>query len=348
LNRTLSRIDQSRKVRATRASGMNADMPLKAPVATSIVVACFVAVLSGATAAPLKPSLEDRYIATRDAAIERLQPIFDAGNADDAANKAEDAVVVDLKAQMTAILGEHSYKGFGPAKLNLDTLYKSDEGFGMLDGLRFDAETGKTGDKAGGNDADGKYVQPKAHIIVTTQTMFARWLRGHKDWLDKGLKNVPQQIGSALRDGSFYTQVISTGAAVVNFGHLPIAKPPGATSAYAMLAGRTQSETPDTADEVFVSAIAADKVYIAYGSIEPEVKIAACLTIRADYYTRAEERDDNLRFKKIDQKAHDRLGNLRQQGEDAYMRCFVQRAPQQPSFVEATTQAQALLAVAVE
>jgi hypothetical protein len=327
---------------------MNADMPLKAPGAASIVMACFVAMLSGATAAPLKPSLEDRYIATRDTEIERLQPIFDAGNADDAANKAEAAVVVVLKAQMTAVLGEHSYRGFGPAKLNLDTLYKGDEGFGMLDGLRFDAETGKSGAKAGSNDADGKYIEPKAHIIVTTQTMFARWLHGHKDWLDKGLKNVPQQIGAALRDGSFYTQAISTGAAVVNFNNLPIAKPSGATSAYAMLAGRTQSESPDAANEVFVSAIAADKVYIAYGSIEPAVKIAACLTIRADHYKRAEQGDDDFRFKKIDQKAHDRLGNLRQQGEDAYMRCFTQRAPQQPSFVEATRQAQALLAAAME
>jgi hypothetical protein len=178
---------------------MNADMSLKTPGVASIAVACVVAMLSGATAAPLKPSLEDRYIVARDAAIERLQPIFDAGNADDAVNKAEGAVLADLKTQMTAILGERTYRGFGPAKLNLDTLYKGDEGFGMLDGLRFDAETGKNGEKAGSNDADGKYIEPKVHIIVTTQTMFARWLHGHKDWLDKGLKNVSQQIGGALR-----------------------------------------------------------------------------------------------------------------------------------------------------
>jgi hypothetical protein len=81
----------------------------------------------------------------------------------------------------------------------------------MLDGLRFDSELGESGEKAGANGADGNYVEPRAHIIVTTQTMFARWLRAHKDWWDKGLKNVPQQIGSALRDESFYTQAISPG-----------------------------------------------------------------------------------------------------------------------------------------
>jgi hypothetical protein len=327
---------------------MNVDMPLKSPGAASIAAACFVATLSNATAAPLKPTLEDRYIVSRDAAIEKLQPIYDAGNADDAANKAEAAVVADLRAQMTAILGERTYKGFGLAKLNLDTLYKGDEGFGMLDGLRFDSEMGKSGEKAGSNDAKGQYVEPKAHIIVTTPTMFERWLHVHKDWLDKGLKNVPQQIGAALQDSSFYTQAISTGSAVVNFGNLPIAKPPGAVLAYAMLAGRTQDASPDAADEVFVSAITADKVYVVYGSLEPPVKIAACLTIRADYYKRAVQGDDDFRFKKIDKKAYDRLGNLRQRGEDEYMRCFMQRAPQQPSFVEATKQAQDLLTAAME
>jgi len=159
---------------------------------------------------------------------------------------------------------------------------------------------------------------------------------------------VPQQIGAALKDGSFYTQAISSGAAVVNFGNLPIAKPQEALLAYAMLVGRTQDATPEAADEVFVSAVTADRVYIVYGSIEPPVKIEACLAIRADYYKRAEQGDDDFRFKKIDKKAYDKLGNLRQRGEDEYTRCFLQRAPQQPSFMEATKQAQVLLAAAME
>jgi hypothetical protein len=310
------------------------------------VLACVVAMLSNAGAVP--PSAEDRYIRARDAAIEKLRPIYDAGNAGDAANKAEEAVRADLQAQMAAILGALKYRGFGPARLNLDTLYKGDEGFGTLDGLRFDAEVGKTGVPAGSNDADGKYVEPKAHIIVTTPTLFRRWLHVHKDWWDKGLKNVPQQIEAALRDESFYTQAIPTDAAVINFGTLPIAKPASATFAHAMLAGRTQSEIPNAADEVFVSALADGKVYIAYGSIEPEVKVAACMAIRADYSKRAEAADDKLRFNKIDKKAYDGLGDLRQKGEDAYRRCFTGRAPLQPSFATATKQAAALLAGALQ
>ena len=45
---------------------------------------------------------------------------------------------------------------------------------------------------------------------MTTQTLFARWLHAHKDWWDKGVPNVPQQIGAALKNETFYTQAIST------------------------------------------------------------------------------------------------------------------------------------------
>jgi hypothetical protein len=114
-----------------------------------------------------------------------------------------------------------------------------------------------------------------------------------------------------------------------------------------MLAARTQDAIPDAADEVFVSALANGKVYIAYGSIRPKVQIPACLAIKADYDRKAEKAADDLQSNRIDRKAYDKLGDLRQQGEDAYKRCFSQRAPQQPSFVDATRQAEALLAAAI-
>jgi len=62
----------------------------------------------------------------------------------------------------------------------------------------------------------------------------------------------------------------------------------GLPLAYGILAARTQSEIPDAADQVFVSALANGKVYIAYGSIRPKVQIAACSAIRAGYNKRAE------------------------------------------------------------
>ena len=61
---------------------------------------CFAATISNATAAPPAREAEDRYIAARDAAIEKISAICDAGNADDAARKAEEAASADLAAQM--------------------------------------------------------------------------------------------------------------------------------------------------------------------------------------------------------------------------------------------------------
>jgi len=129
-----------------------------------------------ATAAPPAKEAENRYVAARDAAIEKISAIYDTGNVDEAARKAEDAASADLATQMRAILNEAAREGFGPARLHIDTFNKGDEGFGMLDGLRFDAVVGKNGEKAGQDGADGKYVAPMAHIIVTTQTLFERWL----------------------------------------------------------------------------------------------------------------------------------------------------------------------------
>ncbi|MGY4420697.1 hypothetical protein ACVWY2_003146 [Bradyrhizobium sp. JR6.1] len=77
------------------------------------------------------------------------------------------------------------------------------------------------------------------------------------------------------------------------------------------------------------------------------MQVPACATIRADYNKRADEADEKLRQKRIDKKAYDKLGDLRQQGDDAFKRCFVQHAPEQPAFAEATKQAQALLETAL-
>jgi hypothetical protein len=309
----------------------------------ALVVASLAAMLSEASAASPQSALEDRYIAARDAAITRISSINDSGKSDAAARKIEG----DLQARMEAILGEKRRAGYGPAVLNIDTFSRGDEGFGTLDGLRFDSELGANGEKAGQNGADGNYVEPRSHIIVTTETLLARWLRGHRQWWDKGMKNVPQQIGAALQFEGFYTQAIPTDSAVIGFNALPIATPADATSVYAMLGGRTQSDVPNAADEVFVTALAGGKVYIAYGSIAPRVQVAACTAVRIATNKRADEAYETLQRKEIDQKTYDRLDKLREQSEDAFKRCFGKAAPQQPTFADATRQAEALLAAAL-
>lgn len=264
--------------------------------------------LSGVHAAPASP--EDRYIASRDAAIEKISKLYDDSKGDEAA-KAEELATADLLAQLKMMLAEPDRQGFGPAKPNIGSFYKGDEDFGALDGLRFESLLGENGQKAGSTGKDNKYIEPKSQIVVTTEAMFARWLRAHKE--------LPQATTKALGDESAYTRAISNGSAVVKFALLPITRPSGATFALAMLAARTQSEMPEASDEVIVAAIANRKVYVAEGSITPKVGVAACVARK-----KAKPEDD-----------------------EAYARCFRQRAPGEPSFKQATAQAQALLTAAL-
>jgi hypothetical protein len=92
------------------------------------VFLCSILMLPNAVAAPPAASPEDRYIATRDAAIEKSSKLYDAGKFDDAAQKAEDATRSELQAQMSAIVGDSARKGFAPPTLNVDTFNKGDEG----------------------------------------------------------------------------------------------------------------------------------------------------------------------------------------------------------------------------
>jgi len=306
---------------------------------------CLIGTLSSADAAP--PSTEERYIAARDAAIEKIAKLYDEKSDQTAAQKADDDVRADLLAQLKAIVGDTSRKGYGPATLSLLSLYKGDDTFGALDGVLFDSVLGDNGEKAGRNGANGKYVEPKAHIIVTTQPMFERWLRTHEEWWNDKNKNLAGKFAAALKDETFYTTTLPNGSAMVSFTTLPIERPASATFAYAMLGARTQSDIPNAADEVYVAALANGKAYVASSTIKPKVQVPACIAIRKSYDKKAEKAVDDLQFNRIDREAYDKLGDFRQQGEDADKKCFAERVAQQPSFVEATKQAQALLAAAM-
>ncbi len=167
---------------------------------------------------------EEAYIAARDAAIAKIKADEAAdkhGPMDPTSNKIIDEdnrALASLEQQMRAIVGPVVIKGMtSDGKINLDTLNESFEGFGMLDGLVY-----------GGLD-------DKTRVIVTTDSMFKRWLR---DWWDE--PGSAPQLSDAAKNNNFYTHAILTDAAVVRFADMPIRKPAGASFAYAMLAARTQ------------------------------------------------------------------------------------------------------------
>src|SRR5262245_39433252 len=139
----------------------------------SILVALLVSISAAAWAA----SLEESYFAARDGYIDKLKPPEPNVDVDDNMRKQEEVARGDLENQLRQIIGTSDIKGFSAqGKSNLDTLFKGDAGFGLLDGLVYSSADEKT------------------HIIVTTEALLDHWLRDHKDWWGPAVANVPQDV----------------------------------------------------------------------------------------------------------------------------------------------------------
>jgi hypothetical protein len=152
------------------------------------LIAALTALLPAA-AARAQTATEQRYLATRDAAIAGTKQAEDAKEPTEQTDKHVEAALTDMQQQLRAILGTVKVKGVGPeGKLHLDTLSQGDVGFGALDALDY-------------KSADGKLT-----ATVTTVNLFKRWIADHKDWWEKNAVNVPQEMPAALKSDAFYTK----------------------------------------------------------------------------------------------------------------------------------------------
>src|SRR6185437_6719213 len=191
------------------------------------------------TQASAAASLEEGYLAARDAYIKR----FEHSPQNDATDKAYEAAIADLQARLRPIVGPVRIAGFAAeGKLNLNALDSGDEGFGMLDGLVYAGADGKT------------------RVLVTTASLFDKWLAAHTTFWPQA--PLPGQMAEALKRDDFYTQAVNDDAAVVTYAEIPVARPAWATVAFAVLDGRTQDAPPRVPNEMIITVRGADRVYI--------------------------------------------------------------------------------------
>jgi hypothetical protein len=235
---------------------------IRASVILAVVIAAFRVLPSAMAAMP-----EQSYIAARDAAIAKIKAMDtakpdtakpDTAKPDTAkpASSNSDFTIIDaaaekarkeLEVRLRAIVGPVVIKGLeGDGAINLDTLIEGDEDFGLLDGMVYGA------------------VDAKTRVIVTTDGLLRRWLHAHKDWWGKDSTGIPLDPSAAVKVDAFYTQGVQTDAAIMRFAELPIRKPAGAAFAFAMLAARSQSEVPATADEVFIATAQGGRVFVGF------------------------------------------------------------------------------------
>ncbi|HMN71318.1 MAG TPA: hypothetical protein PKA55_05560 [Rhodoblastus sp.] len=271
-------------------------------------------------------ALDDDYIRARNSYVAR----FDPGDREVDYKKIEaphKAALSNLEGKLRRRLGDPMSRGArGQGRLNAMSLVKGDMEFGALDALVYPFDD-------------------KAQAYVSTSGIVAAWLKEHADWWDKGLENVPPQAEAALKFDGFYTQAISSDAAVTKFADLGVKTPDGAGFARAMLDRRQQDDGPGAPDEIIVGAIRGGRVYIVTAPAAPKPPvIAACEQVWKDYEERSETAQKRYSDSGLkDEAALKQSETLRTEGDRAFRACYGEKIKATPVYAKLVERAQALV-----
>ena len=267
----------------------------------------------------------ETYLAARDGYLAKFKKA-ESGTIDDSVMKQHDLAIGDLENQLTGIIGPFEMKGIpSNGKINLDTLFASDEGFGLLDGLAFSSDDGKT------------------HAVVTTNTLLDHWLKEHENWW-REYANPPQEIGDALKSDVLYTQAIATEGSFATYAEIPLEKPATAQRAAALLVAGSPYIDEEWPDELIVSVEAQDRTFIVDAPVEAKIPAApACDKIWRDSERQAD--DAYSAYSASDPKNQellDRYTEIREEGDAAFHKCFAANALTKALLAALARQAQAI------
>lgn len=270
---------------------------------------------------------EDAYLAARDAAIKAVDPAKATPADDERLSQEEARLRGELEAMLRDIVGPVAIPGFtsGPTS-NLDTLVSGELGFGQLDGLAWVT------------------ADDKMRLVVTTRPLLTRWLKDHADWWP-GRDNVPQEVAAALASDAFYTQAISSDAAVSKYADITVTPPKGASAAIALLVARSQDIGPRKPDEILIAVVQDRLVFVLSTATDINIAaIPACDAIWRDSERKAEKVfADYQKSGSKDEKLFATYTRIQEEGDAAFRRCFAERARTTPFFRAVTTQAQSLV-----
>ena len=113
-----------------------------------------------------------------------------------------------------------------------------------------------------------------------------------------------------------------------------------------MLAGRTQSETPYVADEVFVAAIKGGRAFVGFAPVEPAFEVPACRAAREAAERKAKAASEAGGANGgSNEAAAKRAAALEQKTDADFRACFARRAAKEAAFADVVKRAQALYAM---
>jgi hypothetical protein len=269
-------------------------------------------------------SPEDAYLAARDKAIARIKPKND--KIDDTVTKADDAALAQLQKQLEKLIGPTTIAGIsGRGKINLETLIEGEMGFGQLDGLVY-----QSGDE-------------KTRVIVTTTPLLKRWIAAHKKWWDDN--NIPQEMNAALKSEPFYTQAMSSDAAVWHYADVPVATSANATFVTAMLDARRQDIGLTTPTELLVAVAGPVRAFIWSAPVNQKITMMPeCAAVWDAAQKKADDAYEAYRASDLkDEKKFEDSKTILDNADAGYRKCFAARVKDTPFFAEITKQAQELV-----
>lgn len=272
-------------------------------------------------------SPEDAYLAARDRYIASFKTPASAKD-EKAVIARHDKALLDLEQQLKPIVGPFSTPGFpAKGKLNLVSLFPDDIGSGMLDGIAY------------GEDDNAR------SIVVTTDSLLDRWLLGHPHGRSKD--DLPTSAAAAVKAEDFYSQAVISDAVAANYGEIPVAAPPGAKFAHAMLTLIGNGPlVPGAPDRILVALEQGGRVFIVTEKLATRVPpIPACDGAGAEITKKADEAD--AAFMKGGGKNKsllDQVDKLRDQADAAVCACFAGRVKGTTAFKAAEVQAAAIVA----
>ena len=273
-----------------------------------------IALLILAPVIAIAASPEESYLAARNGYVAKFKALDDAKKIDADASKLQEQALDELGKLMRPIVGPVAIEGFvGEGKSSLDSLFKGDMGFGLLDGLNYSSADDKT------------------RVIVTTDTLFDHWLREHKNWWGPKSANVPQEVNAALKTEAFYTQALQTDSAISKYVELPVAKPANAKFAFAMLIARTQTLGPRTPDELLVAVVQGGRVFVVSAPANAKIDaMPACQKIWDEAERKAIAAQEAYIASQLkDDKASKQRDRMEEEGDAEFRRCFAERAKNQ-------------------
>jgi hypothetical protein len=261
-------------------------------------------------------SAEDQYLEARDAAIERFTPAR-VPNIGPGELDAESKARAELDNLIRVLIGSGTPPGFEAGQYNVTTLFSGDMDFGKLDGIVYEADGGDT------------------QMVMSTRSLLSKWLQAKfQDPKDRLAPDV------AIQTENFYLRAIGSDAAILRYAELPL----GVPDSFAMLSARTQDAPPTEADEVLVTAIRGERVFVASARFEPPLAVEACTRDRETAEAKLEQME-RTEFKpgRRNDAALEKLMTLREQVESEFRRCFAAGAPKEKGFAQAVNRAKDLL-----